>query len=152
MNFYHWLAGNKPPDFLSKEDLVAFLFRYLDQYGDSPSDIAKAIEYALGEEPGRGGSIVVAHKDQNIEGVLVLLETGMKGYIPENILVYIAVRSENRGKGLGGQLIAFAQDQIQGGMALHVEPDNPARFLYEKMGFTNKYLEYRWQNKSNTNE
>ena len=31
-----------------------------------------------------------------------------------------------------------------GGVALHVEPDNPAKFLYEKLGFTNKYLEMRY--------
>ena len=34
----------------------------------------------------------------------------------------------------------------KGGIALHVEPNNPARFLYEKLGFTNKYLEMRLQN------
>ena len=28
-------------------------------------------------------------------------------------------------------------------IALHVEKDNPAVFLYEKLGFENKYLEMR---------
>ncbi len=31
-----------------------------------------------------------------------------------------------------------------GNIALHVEPNNPARFLYEKIGFTSKYLEMRY--------
>jgi ribosomal protein S18 acetylase RimI-like enzyme len=31
----------------------------------------------------------------------------------------------------------------EGNIALHVEPDNPAKILYEKLGFTNKYLEMR---------
>jgi ribosomal-protein-alanine N-acetyltransferase len=30
-----------------------------------------------------------------------------------------------------------------GNIALHVEPNNPAKILYEKLGFTNKYLEMR---------
>jgi ribosomal protein S18 acetylase RimI-like enzyme len=34
-------------------------------------------------------------------------------------------------------------DHTDGDIALHVEPENPAKFLYEKFGFTNKYLEMR---------
>ena len=33
----------------------------------------------------------------------------------------------------------------KGDVALHVEPDNPARFLYEKIGFSSKYLEMRFK-------
>jgi ribosomal protein S18 acetylase RimI-like enzyme len=36
-----------------------------------------------------------------------------------------------------------AIELADGDIALHVEPDNPARILYEKLGFTNKYLEMR---------
>jgi len=36
-----------------------------------------------------------------------------------------------------------AINNTHGGIALHVEPDNPAKILYEKLGFTNKYLEMR---------
>jgi len=30
-----------------------------------------------------------------------------------------------------------------GSIALHCEPDNPAKKLYEKLGFSSKYLEMR---------
>ena len=33
--------------------------------------------------------------------------------------------------------------EIENDVALHVEPDNPAKKLYERLGFTNKYLEMR---------
>jgi ribosomal protein S18 acetylase RimI-like enzyme len=36
-----------------------------------------------------------------------------------------------------------AINTAKGNIALHVEPENPARYLYEKLGFTNKYLEMR---------
>jgi ribosomal protein S18 acetylase RimI-like enzyme len=67
----------------------------------------------------------------------------MSGYIPENILVYIATHRDKRGQGLGKKLMSKAIEISQGDIALHVEADNPARFLYEKLGFTNPYLEMR---------
>ena len=53
------------------------------------------------------------------------------------------IKSE-RGKGIGKQMMLKAIEIADGNLALHVEPDNPARFLYEKIGFTNKYLEMRY--------
>jgi ribosomal protein S18 acetylase RimI-like enzyme len=71
----------------------------------------------------------------------------MKGYIPENVLVYIAVHRDLRGKGIGKKLMEKAIQLAQGNIALHVEHNNPARFLYEKMGFENPYLEMRFYKK-----
>jgi ribosomal protein S18 acetylase RimI-like enzyme len=67
----------------------------------------------------------------------------MSGYIPENILVYIATHKDYRGKGIGSDLMKQAMKVSKGSIALHVEPDNPAVGLYEKVGFENKYLEMR---------
>ena len=77
-------------------------------------------------------------------GAVIINFTGMKGYIPENILVYIASHQDYRGMGIGKKLMEMALENTEGNIALHVEPDNPAKKLYEKMGFTNKYLEMRW--------
>lgn len=67
----------------------------------------------------------------------------MSGYIPDNILVYIAVHEKTRGKGVGKALMEKAITLAEGDIALHVEPDNPAKRLYERLGFSNKYLEMR---------
>ncbi|WP_143960427.1 GNAT family N-acetyltransferase [Litoribacter populi] len=127
-----------------KDEIASFLFQHLDQYGDPKEDIMKCLDYALNAELSRGGGfVVVAREDEKIVGAVVLNETGMSGYIPEYILVYIAVDASQRGKGVGKKLMQKAVESASGDIALHVEPDNPAKKLYESLGFTNKYLEMR---------
>ncbi|NDK54380.1 GNAT family N-acetyltransferase [Pontibacter fetidus] len=130
---------------LDRNQVIDFLYHHLDAYGDKREDIAKCIVYALSLAEGKGGAVLVAKENENIVGALILNNTGMSGYIPENILVYVAVHSSQRGKGVGKKLVKLATETVSGSIALHVEPQNPARHLYEKMGFTNKYLEYRLQ-------
>lgn len=128
---------------LDKEEVIDFLFNHLDEYGDARKDIAACLDYALSEAEGKGGAVLVARENEIVVGALILNNTGMSGFIPENILVYVAVHSSQRGKGVGRKLVQLAAENTTGSIALHVEPQNPARHLYEKMGFTNKYLEYR---------
>jgi len=130
-------------DSLNRDEVLDFLFEHLDEYGDRREDIAKCMAYALSPAEGKGGSVLVARENGKVVGALIMNNTGMQGYIPENILVYVAVHSSTRGKGVGKQLVQLAIEQTPGSIALHVEPQNPARHLYERLGFTNKYLEYR---------
>lgn len=136
---------NNKPSLDEKTQFIDFLFDNLQEYGDPKPDIEKAVAYALEEVRSFGGFILVLYSDEVITGVVVVNETGMKDYIPENILVYIATHKDYRGKGLGKLLMQKALDTAVGSVALHVEPDNPARFLYEKCGFTSKYAEMRYK-------
>ncbi|EIM75755.1 N-acetyltransferase GCN5 [Nitritalea halalkaliphila LW7] len=129
--------------YIQKKEIADFLFVHLDQYGDAHADIMKCLDYALDQAKDKGGFAVIAREGQQIVGAVIMNKTGMSGYIPENILVYIAVDASQRGKGVGKKLMETALEMAQGDVALHVEPDNPARKLYEKLGFTNKYLEMR---------
>ncbi|MBF8455928.1 GNAT family N-acetyltransferase [Kaistella sp. G5-32] len=135
---------NKAPEEIKKE-IIDFLFENLEQYGDPKSDIEKSLDYAFGKENKPGGNVLSAvdSETQKIVGAVIINKTGMDGYIPENILVYIATDKNMRGKGVGKQLMQKAIEVSESDMALHCEPDNPARFLYEKLGFTSKYLEMR---------
>ena len=129
--------------FLQKTEIADFLFKHLEEYGDPHADIMKCLDYALDMAGDKGGFVVMGRENGKIVGAVVVNKTGMSGYIPENILVYIAVNANQRGKGVGKKLMKTAIDMSSGDIALHVEPDNPARKLYEKLGFTNKYLEMR---------
>ena len=132
-------TGDHP--IFARSEIAGFLAKHLEQYGDSVGDILNCISYVM--DPDRGGNILIGLEGDNIAGVTVLNHTGMSGYIPENILVYIAVDGAHRGKGYGMALMQRAIDISKGSIALHVEPENPAVFLYEKLGFTSKYLEMR---------
>lgn len=138
---------NGEHEIFSKGMVADFLFQHLDQYGDKLEDILSAINYAVSDEPGKGGFVVVGSEEEQMVGAVVVNETGMSGYIPENILVYIAVHNSMRGKGAGKKLMQAAINRAIGDVALHVEPDNPAFHLYKKLGFENKYLEMRFKRK-----
>lgn len=125
------------------EKLTNFLYHNLDQYGDTKSAIRKAIEYAAKERSDLGGYLFTIESKDEIVGAVVVNKTGMDEYIPENILVYIAVHKEHRGEGLGKQLMEYTIENCKGDIALHVEADNPAKHLYTKYGFENPYLEMR---------
>ncbi|MGF1671652.1 MAG: GNAT family N-acetyltransferase [Balneolaceae bacterium] len=127
----------------SRNDVADFLYNHLDEYGDTKSAILKCIAYAMGDNPGQSGQILLAHDENEILGTVIINDTNMAEYIPEHILVYIAVNENTRGQGVGKELMKRIIDATEGSIALHVEPDNPAKFLYEKFGFTNKYLEMR---------
>jgi [ribosomal protein S18]-alanine N-acetyltransferase len=128
---------------INRDQIIDFLFTHLDEYGDAREDITKCMDYALSEAEGKGGAVIEARENDKVVGALIMNNTGMSGYIPENILVYVAVHGSQRGKGVGKRLVELATETVSGSIALHVEPQNPARKLYEKLGFTNKYLEYR---------
>ena len=127
----------------SIQDLAQFLFTHLERFGDPLDQIEGALDYAQGKNNKPGGALYCATMDNELVGVVVFLKTGMEGFIPSNILVYIAVDGSKRGAGIGAKLIEFGVSQCSGGVALHVEPDNPAKRLYERLGFMNKYLEMR---------
>lgn len=126
---------------ITNDVIAQFLFTHLEEYGDKIDDILKCLAFAM--NPDKGGNVIVGIDDDKIVGITVLNKTGMDGFIPENILVYIAVDNSQRGKGYGKKIMQKAIDSTDGDIALHVEPNNPAKKLYESLGFSNKYLEMR---------
>jgi ribosomal protein S18 acetylase RimI-like enzyme len=131
------------PTSFSRDDIADFLVEHLDEYRDEKKHILSSIGYAYGDDIGQDGFILTAHEKEQIIGVVIINHTNMGGFIPEHILVYIAVHGDYRGQGLGKELLERIIDTTEGDIALHVEPDNPAIHLYQKYGFTNKYLEMR---------
>jgi len=129
----------------TKVEIAEFLEEHLGKYGDPLEDIINSIDYAFSKEKGKGGFVLVLHDGEDILGSVVVNDTGMEGYIPEHILVYIAVDKKLRGQGLGSRLLKETIDRCDGDISLHVEYDNPAKKLYERLGFKSKYAEMRFK-------
>lgn len=129
----------------TKESYIDFLHTHLERFGDEKEAIGLCLDYAFEKNCGKGGFAAAAYDGDELVGALIMNKTGMSGYIPENILVYVAVNGEKRGKGIGKTLINACLDHAGGDVKLHVEYDNPAKRLYERIGFTTKYAEMRYK-------
>ncbi len=132
------------PRHSQRDSLVDFLHHHLGQFGDSKQAINKCLDYAFSSNEGMGGFVLTAHSQNQLSGVVIMNRTGMSEYIPEYILVYIAVDERQRNQGIGRQLMERVFEETGNApIALHVEYENPAKRLYERMGFTTKYAEMR---------
>jgi len=130
--------------YYSKSEIVEFLGKNLEQFRDPVDQIELAIDYAFSEAEGKGGFVILQEIEGTLTGVVVMNETGMSGYIPDNILVYVATDSASAPLGAGANLLKRAIDEANGDIALHVEYHNSAKKLYEKLGFVSKYAEMRY--------
>ncbi|TDQ15016.1 acetyltransferase (GNAT) family protein [Algoriphagus boseongensis] len=143
MNNFQVFSSHNPLSMAQRELVADFLVEELAEFGDPKEAVLKCLNFAMADPSGLGGLVILVGDFSNLDGALVLNKTGMSEYIPENILVYFAVSKDKRGQGLGKAMLDFLLGQIEGSIALHVEPNNPAKALYERLGFTNKYLEMR---------
>ncbi|MGM0484393.1 MAG: GNAT family N-acetyltransferase, partial [Candidatus Krumholzibacteriota bacterium] len=131
------------PDWTSFDSLARFLHESLKPFEDPLPEVEKGMDYALSSTRAKDGFIVLAARGENPIGAVVMLETNMSGYVPKHLLLFVAVRPEERGRGIGGRIIMEAIDRCDGNVNLHVEYDNPAKRLYERLGFVNKYADMR---------
>lgn len=129
---------------VNRDEYVDFLYKHLDQFGDEKSAINKCLDFAFEKNGGLGGFMLAAFDNEKLVGALVMNNTGMSEFIPENILVYVAVHESMRGKGFGREIVEKAINMADGNVKLHVEYENPAKRLYERVGFKSKYAEMRF--------
>jgi DNA-binding MarR family transcriptional regulator/GNAT superfamily N-acetyltransferase len=135
-----------PGDFPAWADfgtVARFLHENLKPYEDTLPDIERGMRDAFNPRDRNQGFILLAAEDDRLAGALVMLATGMSGYVPEYLLLFVAVDARMRGRGIGGRLVEHAVSLCPGEVKLHVEYENPARRLYESLGFISKYAEMR---------
>lgn len=133
------------PSWLTRDQVAAGFHEKMKPYQDTLEDVNRALDYAFVEGKGQGGFLVTATREKELLGALLMLRTGMGGYVPANILLFVWVDPVLRGRGIGRSIIDQALAETDGDVKLHVEMDNPAKRLYERIGFSTKYAEMRYK-------
>lgn len=128
---------------IEKRQIARFLHDHLDEYSDSMDNILKALDYALQETSVDGGFLITAKEDEQLVGAVVYNRTGMEGYIPPNLLVYLAVHKDYRKRGIGSKLLQKSLEIAKGDIKVLVRKDSPASGLCEKFGFSIEHTEFR---------
>jgi GNAT superfamily N-acetyltransferase len=131
------------PAWATRETLVDFFHETMKPYEDTREDINSALDYMFSQDRYAGGYLMLGKLNGKLAGAVLMLHTGMGGYVPEDILLFISVDPELRGKGIGGRLMEQCWQESPGDVKLHVDFDNPARRLYERMGMKHVYAEMR---------
>lgn len=129
---------------ISLDELSQFMYENMKPFNDTLPMTRQGITDSLSGIPSEGGFIVLGKIEGRIAGAVVMLATGMSAYIPEHCLLFAAVDRSFRNYSIGQQLIEEVIARVPGDMYLHVEYDNRAKRLYERMGFVNKYAEMRF--------
>lgn len=140
----YFQTENELPEWMNVYNIANFLQTHLIPFDDPKDVISTAVEYALSAHPGGKGFILLATINEKLLGVVVCIRIDKVGIIPENLIVYVCVHQNYRGKGLGSRLVQEAIDCADGDVKLHVEKTNPAIKLYKKLGFKDDYIEMRF--------
>jgi len=122
---------------------VDFFYDNLGEFRDPREQTEDCLAYL--RDSTKGGYLFRVTDEGRAIGQTILLKTRMERFLPPYLLVYIAVDSNVRGRGIGEKLLEYVQRDLDAPIALHVEPHNPAVSLYERLGFTTKYNEMRWR-------
>ena len=123
---------------------IARLVRdYLHQAGFAvleATDGPTALSLAKAERP---DMIVLDLGLPGMDGLDVTRQLRSSSAVP---IIMLTARNEETDRivGLGRRIVERAIEHADGDVKLHVEYDNPARRLYERIGFSSKYAEMRY--------
>ena len=119
----------------SKEKISNWIEEWLQDYSDPIEETEDAVASAI-----KTGYILLALRNDQPQGVCVVVNLGFKEFIPTYHLGYIGTKEGNKGRGIASELINQMIELTQGKLSLHVDLENKrARTLYEKLGFKTSY-------------
>lgn len=126
---------------LNKQQIIDFLYKYLDQYGTSAKAIRESLDYALTDQEQSGGFVIISLISDKIAGIAIMIKSGMGSFMANNFLQFLAVSSKYRNQGIAKRLISESIKITDGNIAILISPDHPAKPIFNKMGFKLRHSE-----------
>lgn len=128
---------------LEANRLTNFINDHLEGFSVPKKTIRKSIQYAAKETPGLGGMVFAIEEKGCLIGAAVVNKTGLDDFVPENLLVFLAVHKEHKDRGVGQKLMDYTLQYCRGDIGLLVRADNPAKDFFKQYGFEEHYMEMR---------
>lgn len=129
----------------SREKAAITEFLVAHTRNPSRTHINAAIDYALKNKPSFGGFILAIYQQEHLAGIVLANKTGMEGYFPAWVFVYVALDTQLQGYELIAQaLMQKALSHIDGEVSIRIEPGHPALQAFKQLGFKSKTLELQF--------
>ncbi len=133
------------PSYILKERMTRFILDNTSEHDLTYEAVWRSVEYSLSMSKNQGGFILVGREDGDMTSVLVMNRTRMEDYMPENILIHLAIGPHVEKSETGLKLLQKAIEITHGDLAVRLNKDHPDLSLYEVMGFRERYIEYQLQ-------
>lgn len=123
--------------------IVNFIFNNQVGSQDTKINIYRSVEYALSPYKYQGGFVLLAEKNKSILGSVVVNRTNMEGYVPKNLMVYLAADPDSAIPDFEKILLSKVIQLTSSELACHITVDNPAMKIFEDVGFKKNFFEMR---------
>ena len=139
------------PSHLEKEEIAEFVFANQKGLKENKEDVFRCVEFAFGQFNYGGGFVVLARDTQKMNnplvGCAVVNQTTMKGYVSENLLVYLTVHPDFLTANVNKTLLEQSMQLAKGNIDVHVFLDEENKQLLIENGFILSYQLYRLNRK-----
>lgn len=120
--------------FQKKSELIRFLTIHQDNPELTPSTITYLVDYALREIFSFGGFVVTEEEGAKIVGAMVVNNTGMKGYMPNNLIVASAFLPGSNKAGSQKRILQKIMHLTKGDTALLIKSSRRRAEIPENIG------------------
>ncbi|MCB0663828.1 MAG: hypothetical protein KDC24_13865 [Saprospiraceae bacterium] len=121
------------------------VIKFLEQHiGVSKAKIQMAVEYAIKDCPSFGGLILVVTQAEEPVAVAIIHKAGANGHQAKHTLAYYAISEKFQTEEFVSDFFDKLINLSNGDLAMHLDANDPVLGVFQKMGFQQHRVEYRF--------